>query len=212
MGAIGNYTHRASCKAQLDSKQQEEAVKFLAHFAGDVTQPLHACARDKGGNDDKIHFGGQSVNFHASWDTNIPEKRISDDFNGDKAAYASHLVQTIKSDSFPSSKSTWLSGHDVFETKSNGNSLAAIDWATDSNWYDCNYVWGPFDQDPSQDFSQEYYRNVVPVVDIQIAKGGYRLANLLSQIAGTCANGSDKPKPHPKKGSRRGGRNNADTQ
>ena len=30
-----------------------EAVKFLIHFLGDLHQPLHMTARDRGGNDGK---------------------------------------------------------------------------------------------------------------------------------------------------------------
>ncbi|KAJ3319231.1 hypothetical protein HDV06_006610, partial [Boothiomyces sp. JEL0866] len=53
-GAIANYTRLASCDAYTGLPKnpalQKDAVRFLAHFAGDVTQPLHICNRSLGGN------------------------------------------------------------------------------------------------------------------------------------------------------------------
>lgn len=42
-----------------------QALLFLIHFMGDVTQPLHACAKDRGGNDDKAKFGKTTTNLHS---------------------------------------------------------------------------------------------------------------------------------------------------
>jgi hypothetical protein len=51
---------------------QSVALKFLVHFFGDLTQPLHVCGRDEGGNLDKVRFGGRhGVNFHSIWDTDL---------------------------------------------------------------------------------------------------------------------------------------------
>ena len=51
---------------------QSVALKFLVHFFGDLTQPLHVCGRDEGGNLDKVQFEHRhSVNFHSIWDTDL---------------------------------------------------------------------------------------------------------------------------------------------
>lgn len=46
VGAIANYTGQAKCvDGRLNGSKQEIAVKFLTHFIGDITQPLHVCGR-----------------------------------------------------------------------------------------------------------------------------------------------------------------------
>jgi hypothetical protein len=42
-----------------------EALKWIAHFVGDVHQPLHASARAVGGNFYKVKFGGRETQLHA---------------------------------------------------------------------------------------------------------------------------------------------------
>lgn len=52
--------------------QKAMALKFLAHFVGDVHQPLHIShADDKGGNDIKLRFIRRKSNLHAVWDTEM---------------------------------------------------------------------------------------------------------------------------------------------
>ncbi len=55
-----------------------EALKFLAHFVGDLHQPLHAGRpEDLGGNHVKVDFfgrrtqAGDSLNLHTIWDSSI---------------------------------------------------------------------------------------------------------------------------------------------
>lgn len=38
-----------------------EALKFLVHFVGDMHMPLHLTGRDRGGNSDKVQFGGRTT-------------------------------------------------------------------------------------------------------------------------------------------------------
>ncbi|KAI8928914.1 S1/P1 nuclease [Entophlyctis helioformis] len=187
IGAVANYTAIASCGARTPSKAaQADAVKFLAHFVGDVTQPLHASARDRGGNDADIRFDSRNTNLHAAWDTAIPVKRIQD-FNGSLTDYVAFLVRRIKTGVYASQAPSWISSSSLTAVSRYGNSLAAIDWAVDSNKYDCTVVWPAYDANPDQNFGTNYYRQAFPVVDIQIAKGGYRLADWINRIAATCA-------------------------
>lgn len=41
------------------------ALKWVAHFLGDVHQPLHASGRAAGGNFYKVKFGGHATELHA---------------------------------------------------------------------------------------------------------------------------------------------------
>jgi len=55
---------------------EEEALKFLVHFLGDLHQPLHLTGRNKGGNNDKVRWDGRLAKFHAVWDSQIIAKQI----------------------------------------------------------------------------------------------------------------------------------------
>jgi len=57
-GALANYTTQLSCgKSQA---VRSDALKFVMHFLGDLTQPLHNCARQVGGNSAKAVFSQAS--------------------------------------------------------------------------------------------------------------------------------------------------------
>ncbi|KAJ3269616.1 hypothetical protein HDV01_001177 [Terramyces sp. JEL0728] len=195
-GAIANYTRLASCDAKTGlpkSDQQKDAVRFLAHFAGDVTQPLHICNRSLGGNlikpvtfDGVTSKGKYTYNLHSLWDYYIPEKRINNDFGGDYHKFRDYLVNKVDTDSFDEKVSTFLSDKGIYDLTTVGNSAAAVDWAVDSNLYDCSKVWGPVDENPKQDFGGDYYKSVISTVEKQLAKGGYRLAHLLNEVLGNC--------------------------
>jgi hypothetical protein len=68
-----------------------EARKFIAHFVGNVHQPLHVShARDRGWNDIKVYFFGDNANLHSVWDSGMirhTRNRWSD--------YAKHLNRAI---------------------------------------------------------------------------------------------------------------------
>jgi len=55
---------------------QEEALKFLVHFLGDLHMPLHLTGRDRGGNDMKVRFDGRITNLHSVWDSRLIAKFI----------------------------------------------------------------------------------------------------------------------------------------
>ena len=48
--------------------ERREALFFLAHFVGDIHQPLHVShSLDRGGNRIKVNFLGQPSNLHQVW-------------------------------------------------------------------------------------------------------------------------------------------------
>ncbi|KIO17341.1 hypothetical protein M407DRAFT_32992 [Tulasnella calospora MUT 4182] len=63
--AITNYTQRVQ-DGRLTAQHTAEALKFLVHFIGDITQPLHDEALAVGGNDIDILWNGASNNLHHS--------------------------------------------------------------------------------------------------------------------------------------------------
>jgi len=56
-------------------KARLNALKFLAHFAGDLHQPMHAgYAFDRGGNDTAVTAFGEPSNLHRVWDSVLIER------------------------------------------------------------------------------------------------------------------------------------------
>lgn len=59
-------------KSTLEEKQH--AVKFIAHFVGDIHQPLHVGKEgDRGGNNVKVKWFNSDTNLHHVWDDDIIE-------------------------------------------------------------------------------------------------------------------------------------------
>ncbi|KAJ3305569.1 hypothetical protein HDV03_001435 [Kappamyces sp. JEL0829] len=198
VGAIANYTSQALCdkatgKALFPGQAQEEAVKFLTHFIGDIAQPLHVCGRALGGNNiTAILFDGNTVinnfttNLHALWDFTIPQKLLPLKYKGSQDLFAAELIDKIEKGEYKDIAQSWISKRAVTDLTKLGNSAAAAEWATDANGWNCDIVWGAYDSDPKQDFGKAYYEAAIPVIKIQVAKGGYRLAKWLNAVFDTC--------------------------
>ncbi|MCH2534692.1 MAG: S1/P1 nuclease [Bdellovibrionales bacterium] len=66
--AINHYCKQLKNK-KSSKKDKTEALKFLIHFVGDVHQPLHVgTGHDRGGNEVKIEWFGETTNLHRVWD------------------------------------------------------------------------------------------------------------------------------------------------
>jgi hypothetical protein len=72
--AIGQQA-RAAADARLPAEARRDAIEFLAHYVGDIHQPLHVSyAADRGGNAidvDFCHPRCQLTNLHAVWDNDL---------------------------------------------------------------------------------------------------------------------------------------------
>ena len=88
--AIKDDLERLSDKSRPD-QQRLDALKFLAHWVGDIHQPLHiGFLDDRGGND--IIVGGRcSGSLHSVWDSCIIEHRLGKD----ASSIASDLVAGV---------------------------------------------------------------------------------------------------------------------
>lgn len=182
VAAIANYTSRVQ-STTLSSTQVNYALRFIVHFMGDITQPLHDESYDLGGNDIDVTFNGDDTNLHASWDTSIPEQLIGGYSLSDAQDWANDLIQQIDSGNYSSQKSSWISGLDITNAKA-----SAMAWATDANAFVCSTV-APngWDDLENAELYPDYYNGVVDTVELQIAKGGYRLAKWLDAIAAKAA-------------------------
>jgi hypothetical protein len=78
-GSVNAYKALLSQEKTLsDPKSSHEerlaALKFIAHFVGDIHQPMHVSrAEDKGGNTVQLSYDGKGTNLHALWDTKLLE-------------------------------------------------------------------------------------------------------------------------------------------
>ncbi|KAH8112341.1 nuclease Le1 [Phellopilus nigrolimitatus] len=198
--AIANYTQRVA-DTSLDSTQRQQALMFIDHFLGDIGQPLHVEAYEVGGNDIKAICNGKSTNLHASWDTGMLETMLDANFDGSVTAWASNLSTSIKNGSYQSQAASWISCSSTTQTRrarslqdeiravidSGVQARAAVPelacplvWAKESNAFDCTDV---FDFSTGEDLcTGTYFDNAVPIINLQIAKQGYRLAAWLNVI------------------------------
>ncbi|KAF7315680.1 hypothetical protein MIND_00083600 [Mycena indigotica] len=78
-GILQDVVALRGAKRNLSTRQIDaanEALKFLIHFMGDMHMPLHLTGRDRGGNSDKVLFGGRQTNLHSLWDGLLIAKAI----------------------------------------------------------------------------------------------------------------------------------------
>ncbi|KAE9378531.1 hypothetical protein N431DRAFT_400243 [Stipitochalara longipes BDJ] len=178
ISAIANYTQRVA-DGRLSAENTLEALKFIVHFVGDITQPLHDEALDVGGNTITVTFDGyDDDNLHADWDTYMPEKLIGGDTLADAQSWANTLIADIQTGTYKSVAASWIAK----DTLSNVITTAT-NWATDANALVCTVVM-PNGVAALQkgDLYPTYYDSVIPTIELQIAKAGYRLGNWLNLI------------------------------
>ncbi|KAH7349159.1 nuclease PA3 [Pyrenochaeta sp. MPI-SDFR-AT-0127] len=182
ISAIMNYTQRVN-NQKLDDEQVREALLFLVHFLGDITQPLHNEDIARGGNDIHVKFKGKPVNLHSTWDTFIPEA-----MNGghrpllpSAQVWAQTLIDAIdKTDGIYHLLSAgWIKGDDISKVKD-----SALRWSGEANALVCTVVMpnGP-DVLRVGDLYPVYFNSAKDTVSLQIARAGYRLANWLNMLA-----------------------------
>ncbi|KAH8805135.1 S1/P1 nuclease-domain-containing protein [Xylogone sp. PMI_703] len=178
VSAMANYTQRVG-DGRLSNDHIAEALRFLVHFVGDITQPLHDEAYEVGGNDIKVTFDGYtSDNLHSDWDTYIPEKLVGGSSLADAQSWANTLISDITSGSYKSQAAGWIAGDSITNVVT-----TATRWASDANALVCTVVM-PNGAAALQkgDLYPTYYNSVIGTVELQIAKGGYRLGNWLNMI------------------------------
>jgi hypothetical protein len=179
VSAIANYTARVQEPGQLSAQEVNYALRFIVHFVGDITQPLHDEALEVGGNDIDVTFDGTDTNLHHIWDTNMPEELRGGYSLSDAKSWASDLTTEIKTGDYSSQKADWISGLDVTDAKG-----TALGWAQDANQYVCSVVIPDGESSvENTDLYPDYYNSAIPTVELQIAKAGYRLAAWLDAIA-----------------------------
>ncbi|EMS46503.1 Nuclease S1 [Triticum urartu] len=84
VGAINNYTDQLYTygDSPKSSYNLTESLMFLAHFVGDVHQPLHVgYEEDEGGNTIMVRWYRRKANLHHVWDVSIIDTVMKDFYN-----------------------------------------------------------------------------------------------------------------------------------
>lgn len=182
VSAIANYTQRVQQPSVLPAQELNYALRWIVHFLGDIAQPLHTEAIAIGGNTINVTFDGAGWNLHALWDTAIPNKIRGIEGNvslTDAKSWATDLTEDIKTGKYKACAQTWVQGDDVADAK-----RSALAWARDTNLYVCSSVFPDSVEAVSKvDLGGDYFEQAAETVQLQISKGGYRLAKWLDQLA-----------------------------
>jgi len=142
----------------FDGSSREDkiaALKFIAHFVGDIHQPLHVGrASDRGGNEIRVSWFGKSSNLHRVWDSEvISRQRLS----------PRSLVRTLES----------------------RPSREVEAWRRDSpmTWADESMALRPLVYNMrGTGLGRAYLREAGPVVEERLVQAGVRLAAVLDAI------------------------------
>ena len=84
--------------------------------------------------------------------------------------WATTLTTAIKTGTYKTAHTSWTEGIELSDPES-----SAMIWASDSNAYVCTTVMPDgISAVESVDLSGDYYTTAMPVIELQIAKAGYR--------------------------------------
>jgi hypothetical protein len=167
-GAIQNNTNLL-----VYSSYDPDYLKFLIHFVGDIHQPLHCGFKeDLGGNDIKVIFNNKHTELHAVWDSGMIEQRVNTDFNDDYTAWNNYLINTYVSP--------------FNETCVESDGMCSEIWGNESTDFACRFSYVKEDGitkiQSGDSLDVGYYNKNIKIIEIQLAKAGIRLANLLNAI------------------------------
>jgi hypothetical protein len=178
--------------ATLPAPDRAKALRYLIHFLGDMTQPLHDTDNhDQGGNCTRMAFftNGRLENLHAIWD----ERMIGRDLATRRASQQEYAAGLDKE--FAGSWSQWgeakidvlawvWEGHEVAARITYGKLKPRLPVARPSE--------GQIDREGCNlertrvegmhiAIGDEYFNAAMPVVREQLTKAAYRLADLLNR-------------------------------
>lgn len=145
---------------RLDSGEEETALRMLIHLVGDMHCPMHTGhLSDLGGNRVPVVYFGKATNLHAVWDTNLIE-------SAHRWSYTEWREQI---DRLPDDEEMRLQAG------------TPRDWLLETQAI-CSEV---YDRTPEgTKISYDYVNWAAPILEMQLLRGGVRLARLLNEIYG----------------------------
>ena len=172
---------------ELPVRDRLMALAFLVHFVGDLHQPLHGSEHDgdQGGNKVKASYGFiPRTNLHSIWDGLLADRAISTPPGG-----AGGIMSQVS----PAQRAEIAQG-------------TLPDWSRESWEMARTKVYGSVIPNPCGThvpdrvmMDQAKIQELIPVLRLQIAKGGIRLARLLDEaLDGNHPEVAHPPKPAKK--------------
>ncbi|KAG0461565.1 hypothetical protein HPP92_021862 [Vanilla planifolia] len=174
VGAINNYTTQLqSYGGDSSGYDLSESLLFLAHFVGDVHQPLHVGFQvDEGGNTIIVHWYRRKTNLHHVWDVNMIETAMKDFYNNDLNSMIEAIQMNITE--------TWAGEIHQWETCRGRSVTCADKFASESIQLACDYAYQDVEEDST--LEDDYFYSRLPVLEKRIAQAGVRLATILNRI------------------------------
>ncbi len=171
--------------------ERAKALWYVIHFVGDLHQPLHTTTNDdQGGNCTSVTLFGnpKPANLHAVWDYGIIAHYLEQNHETapQMAAQLDRRYQS-KGQKWLHDRldfAAWIrEGHQVADKIAYGKLRPNPPVAPAENGPGC-----AAEREKSAalkiDIDQKYAATAMPVIDQQLAKAGYRLANLLNAALG----------------------------
>lgn len=191
-GALVNFSQQLYDDAHFSKNDRLFALEFVIHMMGDIHQPLHVGSKlDHGGNlihveydfdgNGSIRKGSHQENLHEVWDTEIISAVIEKDGFENWQALANDLLDQIQHGSwkkeYPDWQATVAAHRDESKLrkglKSLGDETASLG---------CKKAYKDEHGNTIQQHDKldvKYFNFAKPVVLLQLAKAGVRLAQLL---------------------------------
>lgn len=159
---------RLLADAKLPKRDRVMALAYLAHFVGDLAQPMHGGDRgDRGGNDVPVTYGAVAgrTNLHGIWDGWIPERAVTTPPGGVRG-----LLDGLSA-----------------EEKARLAAGTVEDWSRDSWQNSRDFAYASILGDPCRArgkderpvLDEAKLQSLLPAVRRQVTAGGLRLARLL---------------------------------
>lgn len=148
----------AKVKDQNEPKNERAFyLKLLVHFIGDLHQPMHVGRKeDRGGNSIRLQWFGKTSNLHRLWDSHLIDSHGMNaaQLLGDLEELSPKLIKEIQNQSLKQ----WVN---------ESQALAKI----------------IYENTPSNSkLGEEYQSRYLPLLKIQLQRGGLRLAAQLNEI------------------------------
>ena len=149
--------------------EKMEALRLVAHFVGDVHQPLHVAHLDqRGGTTVDVRFDGKPTTLHKLWDSGMLERKLRERRRGRGRggrwrAHAHALADAVS----PTQRAEWTASREPRA------------WAGESLRLAREYT---FSVREDAALGDPYYERSIPIVEQRLQQSGLRLAALLNAI------------------------------
>jgi hypothetical protein len=174
---------KSDMRCGKDDKAKLDALRFVVHLVGDITQPLHTVLEGDGANNFKVAIkfcglkysgthctpDGRLVVFHEVWDSTLITETVYD--------WGAYVERLSKDDG-------WLNSDEARKWDIDGGSYE--DWANDAHSY-APIIWTKLLR-ADNIVDDSYYKKVLPILDRQLGIGGLRLARVLNEAFAVSSN------------------------